>query len=312
MALDPQARAFLDQLQELGVPGIGELPPDEARAAGDAASEAVFGPFVEVPWEERAVPGPAGAIPTRVYRPGDELAPVLVYFHGGGWVLGSLVTHHGVCATLARLSGCVVCSVDYRLAPEHRFPAALDDAWAATTWIAEHAEEISGRPGALAVGGDSAGGNLAAVCAMRARDEGLPLALQLLVYPVCDADLDTSTYREFADGYFLTADGMRWFWDHYLPEGDGDRFQPDASPLRAADVGGTAPALVMTVEFDPLRDEGEAFARRLEEAGVPVTLTRYDGMIHGFFRMPGVIGRANDALAEAAEALRAAFAAAAV
>jgi acetyl esterase len=227
-------------------------------------------------------------------------------------VLGNLVTHHGVCATLARLAGCVVCSVDYRLAPEHRFPAALDDAWAAALWTAEHAEELGARPGALAVGGDSAGGNLAATCALRARDAGIPLALQLLVYPVLDADFETSSYREFADGYYLTARAMRWFWDLYLPEGDGDRFQPDASPLRAADVSGTAPALVITAGFDPLRDEGEAFARRLEEAGVPVRLTRYDDMIHGFFRMPGVISRANDALAEAAEALRGAFAAAAV
>ena len=208
MTLDPQARAFLDQLEELGVPGIGELPPDEARAAGDAASATVFGPVVEVPCEDLTIPGPAGAIPVRVYRPGDGPAPVFLYFHGGGWVLGSLTTHHGVCATLARLSGCVVCSVDYRLAPEHRYPAALDDAWAATTWAAEHAEEIGGLTGALAVGGDSAGGNLAAICALRARDVELPLALQVLVYPVTDADLDTSTYREFADGYFLTRLGM--------------------------------------------------------------------------------------------------------
>jgi len=307
VALDPQARSFLDRVKELGVPGLGELPPEEARATQDAAAQAVFGPLVEVPCEDRTIPGPAGAIPVRVYRPGDEPAPVLVYFHGGGWVLGSLNTHHGVCATLARLAGCVVCSVDYRMAPEHRFPAALDDAWAVTTWVAEHAEELGGAPGALAVGGDSAGGNLAAVCALRARDAGIPIALQLLVYPVTDADLDTPTYREFADGYFLTRYSMEWFWGHYLPE--GDRFHPDASPLRAADVGGTAPALVITAGFDPLRDEGEAYARRLEDAGVPVTLTRYDGMIHGFFRMPGAMDKASDALAEAAGALRGAFAA---
>ena len=310
MGLDPQARVFLDQLQELGAPPLGEQPVDEAREAGEAASSTLFGPLVEVPFEDRTLPGPGGPIPVRVYRAREEPSPVLLYFHGGGWVLGNLVTHHGVCATLARLAGCVVCSVDYRLAPEHRFPAALDDAWAATSWAAEHAEEIGCRPGELAVGGDSAGGNLAAICALRARDAGVPLALQLLVYPVTDADFETSTYREFADGYYLTAFAMRWFWDHYLP--DGDRFQPDASPLRAPDVGGTAPALVVTAEFDPLRDEGEAYARRLEEAGVPVTLTRYDGIIHGFFRMPGVLSRANDALAEAAQALRGAFAVAPV
>jgi len=307
VGLDPQARAFLDRMKELGIPGIGELPPEEARATQDAPAAVVFGPLVEVPCEDRTIPGPARAIPVRVYRPGDEPAPVLVYFHGGGWVLGSLNTHHGVCATLARLAGCVVCSVDYRMAPEHRFPAALDDAWAVTTWVAEHAEELGGVPGALAVGGDSAGGNLAAICALRARDAGVPIALQLLVYPVTDADLDTSTYLEFTDGYFLTRYSMEWFWDHYLP--DGDRFHPDASPLRAEDVSGTAPALVITAEFDPLRDEGEAYAGRLEDAGVPVTLSRYDGMIHGFFRMPGAMDKANDALAEAASALRVAFAA---
>jgi acetyl esterase len=307
MTLDPQAQAFLDRMRDLGMPGLGEVPPNEARAVQDEAAATVFGPVPDVAWEDRSLPGPAGGIPVRVYRPREEPAPILAYFHGGGWVLGGLNTHHGVCASLARIAGCVVCSVDYRMAPEHRFPAAVEDAWAATTWLAEHADEVGGRPGALAVGGDSAGGNLAAVCALRARDTGLPLALQLLVYAVTDADLERSTYREFADGYYLTASAMRWFWDHYLP--DGDRFHPDASPLRAADVSGTAHAFVLTAEFDPLRDEGEAYARRLEEAGVPVTLRRYDGMIHGFYRMPAVIGRANDALAETAEAVRAAFAA---
>jgi acetyl esterase len=305
VGVDPQAQAFLDRLVELGMPAFGEQPVEEARQLQEAGAPGLFGPLVEVPFEDRSLPGPAGPIPVRVFRPGAEPAPVLIYFHGGGWVLGSIVTAHGVCATLARLAGCVVCSVDYRLAPEHRFPAALDDAWAVTTWVAEHAQELGGRPGALAVGGDSAGGNLAAVCSLRARDIGLPLALQLLVYPVLDADLETSTYREFADGYFLTAHGMGWFWDQYMPA--GDRFDPDASPLRAHDVAGVAPALVILAENDPLRDEGEAYARRLEEAGVPVTLSRYDGMIHGFFRMPGVIDRANDALAEAAAALDAGF-----
>jgi acetyl esterase len=308
MPLDPQARAHLDRMAELGVPGIGELPPEEARLTQDEAAAAVFGPAPDVDWQDRELPGPAGPIPVRVYRPGDEPAPVFVYFHGGGWVLGGLNTHHGVCATLAQQSGSVVCAVDYRMAPEHRFPAAVEDAWAVTTWAAEHAGELGGRPGALAVGGDSAGGNLAAVCALRARDTGLPLALQLLVYPVTDADLDTSTYREFAEGYYLTAYAMGWFWDHYLPQGEGDRFHPDASPLRADDLSGVAPALVITAEFDPLRDEGEAYARRLEEAGVPVALRRYEGMIHGFYRMPAVIDRGNDALAESAEALKAAFA----
>jgi acetyl esterase len=286
------------------VKSTSELTPTESRSIADAGAAGLFGPVAEVPFEDVEADG----VPVRVYRPGDAPAPILVYFHGGGWVYGGLTTHHGVCATLARMSGCVVCSVDYRLAPEHRFPAAVDDAWTAATWIAEHAAELGGRAGELAFGGDSAGGNLTAICARRARDAGLPVALQLLVYPVCDADLDTSSYREFADGYLLTAASMRWFWDHYLPEDAGDRFDPDASPLRADDVSETAPALVILAECDVLLDEGEAYARRLAEGGVPVTVTRYDGMVHGFFRMPGVIDRANDALAEAALALREAFA----
>jgi len=305
--LDPQARAFLDRLAELGAPAFGEQPVEEARRAMEEGAADLFGPFEPVPFEDRELPGPAGPIQVRVYSPGGGGSPVLVYFHGGGWVLGSVETAHGVCSTLARSSGCAVVSVDYRLAPEHAFPAAVEDAWAATVWVAEHAEEVGGRPGALAVGGDSAGGNLAAICSLRARDRSLPLALQLLVYPVLDADLETGSYRAFAEGYWLTREGMRWFWEQYLPAGDW--FRPEASPLRAPDLRGVAPALVITAEYDVLRDEGEAYARRLEEAGVPVTLSRYDGMIHGFFRLPGVIGRARDALDEAAAALRAALAA---
>ena len=304
--LDPDARAFLERVEALGVPGFGDVPVDEARRLQDEASPGLFGPLVEVPFEDRSLPGAAGRIPVRVYRAGEDPAPVLVYFHGGGWVLGSIRTAHGVCATLARLAGCVVCSVDYRLAPEHVFPAALEDAWAATTWVAKHADEVGGLPGPPAVGGDSAGGNLAAVCALRARDAGLSLPLQVLVYPITDADFGTPSYREFAEGYYLTASGMRWFWDNYLP--DGDRFDPDVSPLRTADVAGVAPALVITAEYDVLRDEGEAYARRLEEAGVTTRLERYDGLIHGFLRMPAVIARANGALESAAAGLRASFA----
>jgi acetyl esterase len=306
MALDVQAKAVLDRLEELGAPSFGELSVDEHRQVMEEGAPAVFGDVPPVPFEDRTIPGPAGAISVRVYTPQAESPPVLVYFHGGGWVLGSSRTHHGVTATLAQDVGAVVISVDYRLAPEHPFPAALEDAWAAVQWAAEHAEELGARPGALAVAGDSAGGNLAAIVARKARDSGLPLALQILIYPVTDADLESASYRECAEGYFLTRDGMRWFWESYLA--DGDWFQPDASPLRADDLSGVAPALVLTAEFDPLRDEGEAYAHRLEEAGVPVTLTRYDGQFHGFVRMPGVIDRARDALAEMTAALDAAFA----
>ena len=221
-------------------------------------------------------------------------------------MVGSVQTHHGVCASLAHEAGCAVVSVDYRLAPEHRFPAALEDAWAVTLWASEHASELGGLSGALAVGGDSSGGNLAAVVAVWARDRGLPLAHQLLVYPVCDADLETPSYAEFAEGFGLTRSTMRWFWEQYVPAAE-ERLTVEASPLRAADLSGVAPAHVVTAEYDVLRDEGEAYARRLEEAGVPVTLSRYDGLIHGFFRMPAVLDRARDALGEAADGLRAAF-----
>jgi acetyl esterase len=306
VTLDPQARAYLEWWDEHAP--APDVLVDERRRANDDDSAALFGPCEAVACEDRTVPGPAGEIPVRVYGAGEEPAPVLVYLHGGGWVVGSIVSHDGVCATLARLSGCVVVSVEYRLAPEHPFPAALDDAWAATQWVAEHAGEIGGLGDRLAVGGDSSGGNLAAVCALRARDAGIPVALQLLVYPVCDADPDRPSWREFGHGYFLTREVMLAFWQAYIPEGEGDRFHPDASPLRAADVAGVAPAFVLTAEYDVLRDEGEAYAERLREVGVPVALHRYDGMIHGFYRLPGMIDRANDALAESAVALREAFA----
>jgi acetyl esterase len=301
--LDSQAQAFLDGLP--AQPVYDDETLAEGRRAAEESAAELFGPFEEVPHEDREAPGPAGPIGMRVYTPPVDRPGALVYFHGGGWVRNSVHTVHGVCTTLAREAGCVVVSVEYRRAPEHPFPAALDDAWAVTEWAARTPGAVGARPGALAIGGDSAGGNLAAVCARRARDAGLELLLQVLVYPVCDADLATPSYTAFADGYWLTRQGMDWFWEKYVP---GDRFQPDASPLRAADLSGVAPALVLTAEYDVLRDEGEAYARRLEEAGVRVTLSRYDGLIHGFFRMPAVMDRARDALDEASAALRAALA----
>jgi acetyl esterase len=298
-ALDPAARAYLDRL--VGLPAVSELSVEEVRAGAEATAADLFGPADAVGSSEDAtIPSPAGPLAVRVYLPTGSPAGTLVYLHGGGWVIGSLDTHDGVCRALAARGGCRVVSVGYRLAPEHRFPAAVDDAWAAVEWAL-------GLGGPVAVGGDSAGGNLAAVCALRARDRGLPLALQLLVYPVTDHDLDRPSYREFAEGHGLTRDSMRWYWDHYLgPAGDGA--DPEASPLRAPDLAGVAPACVLVAGCDPLRDEGEEYAGRLREAGVPVTLTRYDGQIHGFFRMPAVMPRANDALDEAAAALGQAFA----
>jgi acetyl esterase len=200
----------------------------------------------------------------------------------------------------------VVVSVDYRLAPEHKFPAAAEDAYAATVWVASHAEELAADVSRIVVAGDSAGGNLAAVAALMARDRGGPrLALQLLIYPVTDAACDTPSYRENADGYLLTASAMKWFWGHYLSDPGGGA-DPYASPLRAADLAGLAPALILTAEFDPLRDEAEAYATRLKEAGVVVRMKRYDGMIHGFFGMGDFLDRAAEAMAEAGTAVQSA------
>jgi len=238
MPLDPQARAIIDQfaamggaeLHEMSVPQARELILGMAGLAGEPESIARV--------ENSMVPGPAGDIPIRIYTPvGTAPFPVLVYFHGGGWVIGNLDTHDGVCRSLANRVGCIVVSVDYRLAPEHPFPAAPEDCYAATRWVAEHAATVGADRGRIAVGGDSAGGNLAAVVALMARDRGGPkLVHQLLIYPATDADFETRSCRENAEGYFLTRADMVWFWNHYAPR-DEDRRNPYAAPLRAASLG---------------------------------------------------------------------------
>ena len=313
MPLDADTRAYLEAIADF--PPAHTLPVEVVRAGMEATAADLFGPVAEVAsTEDRAIPGPNGPIRVRIYRPtlpveaapGTPL-PAFVFFHGGGWVIGSLDTHDGVCRALCARTPCVVVSVDYRLAPEHRFPAAVEDAWAATVWVWERAGELVIEPGAVAVGGDSAGGNLAAVVALRARDKGMALRFQLLVYPACDFDAGTPSYEENGTGFGLTKETMEWFGRHYLgPDGDGA--DHEASPLRAENLSGVAPALVQTAEFDPLRDEGEAYARRLADARVPVRLTRYDGTIHGFLRLPARIRLAEEALDEAAGALRKAFA----
>ena len=309
MPLDPQAKAVLDQFASMGGPQLHEMSVAQARElilgmvalAGEPESVARI--------ENRTVPGPAGEIPVRIYAPvGTAPFPVLVYFHGGGWVIGNLDTHDGICRSLANRVGCLVVSVDYRLAPEHRFPAAPEDCYAATRWLAEHAGSLGGDKGRIAVGGDSAGGNLAAVVALMARDRGGPkLAFQLLVYPATDTDFETRSYRENSEGYFLTRADMVWFWNHYAPR-DEDRRNPYAAPLRAASLRGLPPALVITAEFDPLCDDGNAYAARLREDGVPVRLSQQDGLIHGFFQMGAVIDRGRASVDEASRALKDAFA----
>ncbi|HLB04329.1 MAG TPA: alpha/beta hydrolase, partial [Gaiellaceae bacterium] len=223
MPLDPQVKAHLEKLASLGVRPNSELSVEEARRVMEEGAGPLFGPVDAVgAVVDRAVPGPAGPVRVRVYEPPGDAGPhpLLVYFHGGGWIIGGLDTHDGVCRSLAARTPCVVVAVDYRLAPEHRFPAAVEDAWAATAWGAEHAASLGADPARVAVGGDSAGGNLAAVVALRARDRGLPLALQLLVYPVTDYRFDRPSYWEFASGYGMSREDMRWFWGHYLgPDG---------------------------------------------------------------------------------------------
>ncbi len=310
MPLDPEAKMLLEQMTTVVRP-FDELSVVEARAAIATLSAAAGEGEAVARVENRTVPGPRGEIPIRVYTPeGRAPFPVLVYFHGGGWVIGNLETHDGVCRHLANAAGAVVVSVDYRLAPEHPFPASGEDAYAATRWVAANAAVIGGDAKRIAVGGDSAGGNLAAVVSLMARDRGgPPLVFQLLAYPVTDTpSANTASYRENAEGYFLTAKMMHWFWNHYCGK-NPDLSDPYLCPLRARDLKRLPPALVITAEFDPLRDEGEAYAARLREAGIPATSKRYPGMIHGFFGMGALLTQARAATKEAASALRAAFAA---
>lgn len=310
MPLDPQAQAFLDQMAALGTPPMSTLTPDEVRLDTKMQREMI--PIEPEPVAQvvnGAIPGPAGQIPVRIYTPaGSGPFPALVFFHGGGWVICDLDTHDGLCRSLCNGAGCAVVSVDYRLAPEHKFPAAPEDCYAATRWVAEHAPEINADPDSIAIGGDSAGGNLTAVVAQMARDrDGPPLVFQLLIYPATDFTFDGPSLHENADGYFLTTDDMDWFTNHYL-NSNADRTNPLASPMQADDLSDLPPALVITAEFDPLRDEGEAYGQQLQEAGVDVTISRYSGMIHGFVSRDPVMDKGRQARAECAMALRAAFA----
>jgi acetyl esterase len=288
----------------MGAPPMSQQTLEEARA-GFAVLATAIGPAEEsVPTEDRSVPGPAGEIPVRIYRPqADEPLPVVVYFHGGGFVIGDIASHDTICQRLAAGVPALVVSVDYRLAPEHRFPAAVVDCDAATRWVSAHASELGGDPARLAVAGDSAGGNLSAVVARRARDAGgPPIAFQLLVYPGTDMTCALPSHTENGTGYLLDSDTINWFFEHYLA--DADPRDPDASPLFVDDLSGLPPALVVTAEFDPLRDEGEAYAERLRQAGVSVTTSRYDGMIHGFYGLDRVFDSAKKATAETVTALR--------
>ncbi len=305
MPLDPQTRVLLEQMAKANLTPYEAMTPQEARRQMALGSCFMERPPEIFAWEDREISGPQGTVRIRTYRPSSTaVLPVVVFFHGGGWVMGSIETHDVYCRQLANASGWAVASVDYRLAPEHKFPAGLEDAYAATRWVSEQAAEIGVDPERIAVAGDSAGGNLAAAVPLVARDRGGPrLAFQLLLYPVLDHHFDTPSYRENATGYHLTRAAMIWSWRHYLSS-QHDGALTYASPLRADDLSGLPAALVMTAEYDPLRDEGEAYAERLRAARVPVTLKRYDGLIHGFARRTNVLDRARDALQDAADALR--------
>jgi acetyl esterase len=308
MALEPQARAVLDLVKKVGRPPYDQLSPPEARQQYRETRTALQPEAPEMTVKDLAAESAAGSIPLRLYRPpaaeGGAPLPALIYFHGGGWVIGDLETHDVLCRQLAQQSGCVVVAVDYRLAPEHKFPAAVDDCWAATRWIASHAGELGIDGRRLAVGGDSAGGNLAAVIAVMARDAGAPaLGFQLLIYPATDTTRVAPSHAEFADGYLLTRNMTGWFTAHYMRNAD-DETDWRASPLRVPSLAGLPPALIMTAGFDPLRDEGEAYAGRLRDAGVTVDYICYGGMIHGFLPLGRALDTANRAVAHAAASLR--------
>lgn len=310
MPLDAQIAGFLQQLEAAGAQPFHALPPTEARVAFSKLNAMLPGSTAPVASiDNRSIPGPAGEIPIRVYTPeGDGPFPALVHIHGGGFVIGSLEDYERVCQELCSRVGCVVVSVDYRLAPEHPFPAAPDDAFAATQWVATHGVELNVDVSRLAVGGDSAGGNLAAVVALRAREAGGPkLVGQLLVYPTVQAGEITPSIEQNAEGYLLTRADMEYFFAHYAGQ-ETNLDNPDLAPLKAGNLGDLPPAWVRTCEFDPLRDEGEAYAAALGDAGVPVSFRRIDGAIHGAWGFFTVLALGSVMMDEAVNWLRERFA----
>lgn len=306
MPLDPQAQAMLHAMSAMPPIDWSRITATELRAAMASAGFAPGDAVASV--EARRIPGPGGDIGLRLYRPhADAALPVTLFFHGGGFVLCDLDSHDNLCRGLAKRAESIVVSVDYRRAPETKFPGAVEDACVALDWVRAQAASFGGDPTRLAVAGDSAGGNLAAAAAQHARDEGLALRHQLLLYPITDCGMRTASYREFADGYYLSAAMMRWFLAQYLPDAQSAD-DPRASPLRSRELGELAPATIFTAGYDPLRDEGEAYAQALAAAGVTATLRRWPGQIHGFISMLGMIDEADRALWAAADALRCAFA----
>ncbi len=306
--LDPQAKSLLDFLASLGRPPIWDVPLAAAREASELMNVRFAGaPQAVAGVRDVRIPGPAGEIPARVYMPdGDAPFPVLVYYHGGGFTIGSIAGYDATLRALANASGCVVVSVDYRLAPEHPFPAGFEDCFAATRWIADHAASLGVDPSRLAVGGDSAGGNLAAGVALRARDEGGPaIAFQLLIYPTTDGDITRGSYVAYGDGHLLTTELCLWFNEQYVPAGHEHDVRHRV--LHAVTHENLPPAHVLVAECDPLYDEAEAYAQKLRAAGVPTTFESYPGMIHGFFNYSGMLDQSRKAVTDAGAVLRAAL-----
>jgi acetyl esterase len=316
MPINPQVQALLDEFAKQGLPPFEEMSVPQARMVALGFRDLQGEPENVAEVRDIVVPGPAGALPVRLYTPSPgpspgKALPLVVYFHGGGWVIGDVELVDRPCRALANASGCVVASVNYRISPETKFPGPAEDCYAVTSWLSEHAKSVGADSHSLVVAGDSAGGNLAAAVALMARDRGGPaIAYQLLIYPVTTTAAGNSfaSYSDNAEGYLLTRAGMVWFWDHYLASPE-DGKNPYASPLHAADLSGLPPAMVITAEFDPLRDEGLAYAKRLREAGVSVKASHYDGMIHGFFWMAGALDRGKEVIAEMGNELRKQFSA---
>ena len=309
MPLDHDAEILLEMVRAANRPAFEMVGAVEARQLFIAGRKALApDPMPIAETRDLAIPGPGGAIPARLYRSATTgTLPALVFFHGGGWVVGNIEGHDTACRHLANRADCAVVSVDYRLGPEHKFPAAVEDCFAATAWVAGNAASLGVDPVRLAVGGDSAGGNLAAVVSLLARDKGTPrVACQVLIYPATDAAMRHDSIGRFAEGYVLTRSTMRWFYEQYLrsPEDAADW---RVSPLLAPDLSGLPPAYVLTAGYEPLCDEGDAYAARLAAAGVAVTHRRFPGQVHGFAMNGRIIRAAETALDEVAAALKTAW-----
>ena len=300
MPLDPALEALLAQMAAAEGPAMTEVPPADAREMYRGMQALVPRPDIH-----HVEDADADGIPVRIYRANDDVTPCIIYFHGGGWVIGDLDTHDGVCRQLAEATGFTVVSVHYRLAPEAPFPAPLDDCYRATEWVVANADRLRIDASRIAVAGDSAGGNLGAAVSLKARDENGPaIHFQALIYPVTATAMDTPSYVSNAEGYLLTRDTMEWFFSHYIGHDPALEQHHLVAPLLAEDLSGMPSALIITAEFDPLRDEGEAFGERLQAAGVDVTVRRYDGMTHAFFGLTEMLEGARDAMALTAAELK--------